>query len=243
MRNGTGNRGFSRRKTFITSERPPSEKEYPIIRSRLIEASQSKDYEEARREWDIVGVIMSDDVDSNFIERCELCNHGPLVANFVIQNMKNKNRFSVGSTCIKRFLILQGASNQAESIEIFEYRASKIIAAKNLPDLFREILAPEPSFSVIDRFRKASAKYLGTDKFQQVPRDTWDAYINYLMGENKNPEDIRRVNLALNDPGKLIKRKKTRLTAPSEEIGHWGPKKRSRVTTTLRSSKDDRPGR
>lgn len=68
--------------------------------------SLSKDYDEARFEWELKSIIAEGD--EGFSNICELCGNPHLKVNFIIHNPLTGNDLSVGSTCIVRFGIVKG---------------------------------------------------------------------------------------------------------------------------------------
>lgn len=111
---GLLNRVYSRqRKSDVEVEalRNPKANVIPSI----IQHSNSDNYEDARREWALHGII--DSQSPEFTDHCEICNSQLHKRNFLLKNDDGKKEIKVGSVCIKRFLILSGLNSQEETIQ------------------------------------------------------------------------------------------------------------------------------
>ena len=64
---------------------------------RVIEVSDSKDWQEAKKEWEIISVYEDDDYDT-----CT-CGHYPIKEIIIIQNIRNNNELIIGNCCINKF--------------------------------------------------------------------------------------------------------------------------------------------
>lgn len=102
------------KKALNRGEGEPSKRDFPLIKAKLVAHSTSDDYKKAKHEWQFIGIVEEDDV-ARFTNRCELCNQAGLRLNFEIYNSDTNKSLLVGSTCIGRFIILKGTSNEAES--------------------------------------------------------------------------------------------------------------------------------
>lgn len=203
-----GNSRWSQLLHLVRGEEKPRQLDSPLIKRRITRASHAKTYEEARREWRYTNVILEDDED--FVERCELCNQPGLRANFVIVNIKTSNNFKVGSTCIKRFIILEGAETQEESNEMFEAQALKMMAGRHLAEKYLpQLLDPVPSPQAVTDFREASKVFLGSLEQLRLDSATWENYLTALFGDKRPQEIINRVRIALFYPAKLYPRRRS----------------------------------
>lgn len=80
----------------------------------LASSVDQRDFANAKKEW-----VITDKVIDNYLllnsdcqlPFCELCHHEKLRWQFEIQNINNRNRLLVGSTCITKFDIPVSASN------------------------------------------------------------------------------------------------------------------------------------
>lgn len=68
------------------------------LQSEILKRSQATDWELARKEWFLAGIIMSD-----VAEIC-LCGHSPIVEICTIRNRVTGKLVDVGNRCVKRFL-------------------------------------------------------------------------------------------------------------------------------------------
>lgn len=64
----------------------------------IIALSNSQNWDEAKLEWDLKEVYMSDDP-----ETC-LCGHNPIIEVCVLRNKLNGNETIVGNSCVKKFI-------------------------------------------------------------------------------------------------------------------------------------------
>ncbi len=68
---------------------------FPLM-SGVVAKSESKDWDEARKEWQLVDVYESEESES-----C-LCGHFPIKEICVLRNEKNNNEIDVGNCCVKK---------------------------------------------------------------------------------------------------------------------------------------------
>jgi len=101
-------KGFnkSKKRNLMIKEEELNTKPGPRIIKVLTENSVSKDFEEARTEWELLGPIPSDS--DEFVGNCELCNHANYIANWFIYNPGTGRTLKVGSKCIRRFIVFKG---------------------------------------------------------------------------------------------------------------------------------------
>ncbi|WP_422444294.1 hypothetical protein [Thermoanaerobacterium sp. DL9XJH110] len=215
-------------------EKELNQRDFPLVRQRLLENSLSNNYDDACKEWDLDDIIGEDSVD--FTDRCELCNQPGLKTNFIISNNNTGKSLKVGSKCITRFLILPGASNHQESAEIFEHKKQEIINIRILQTYLGPVLCEQPTSLEVYRFKNASKNFLGSLNASEINPIRWQKYITALFGKN-NPEQklLERVKQVLF--GK-VKVKKEKLET-GEKAGHWSSiikVKKTRVQTTLSKS-------
>ncbi len=87
-------------------------KALPIIQRNLINKSFSNDFDEARTEW-----VYETDIakgGEHFSTHCELCNQRLYNENYVIRNEKTGSHLQVGSSCITRFVLINGLTNSED---------------------------------------------------------------------------------------------------------------------------------
>lgn len=229
------------RKQMRIDTHEPDKRDFPLIRTRILEASLSEDFEEARREWEFINII--DDSDERFTDQCQLCNQKGLKDNYEIVNSGTGIKFLVGSRCIKRFLILKGATSEAESIDLFTAQESKIFAKKRLQALLASILMV-PTFRELMQFREASKTVLGSLDNKAVSGSVWIDYIHFLLGPLPQKEHIDRIKAALFDH-KAVPIKKIDMKSMTEEEARLAMRKKAkaRVRTTLSKSSLYKPDR
>lgn len=75
------------------------------LKTRIIELSTSKNWQEAKSEWDLVTIFRTTEP-----ETC-LCDHNPIFEVCVIRNSSNGNEEEIGNVCIHHFLGLNTKSH------------------------------------------------------------------------------------------------------------------------------------
>ena len=184
------------------------------------------------------GILSADDPE--FEDRCELCNHTGLKTDFVIVNLINGRTLKVGSQCIKRFLILNGANSLEESKDLFRHREMQLFAAKNLQNLIATVLSDLPPVNAVVRFKKESVKILGTLNNLKIEKPVWDAYVKMLFGTNTpKTEALDRIKKVLFDKVPMKRPK----MGTGEKEGHWAgtmKTRKARVEMTLARSESYR---
>lgn len=121
----------------------PSPDPPACVVKRLLAASASGGFEAARREWEYRGEILEEG-HPEFSRECDLCGPKELMrANYLIRNVLNGRILKVGSVCVKRFLILDGASSVAESAALFDRRTALAEFGRRLQGLIADLGADE----------------------------------------------------------------------------------------------------
>lgn len=225
-----------------TAEPTQSRRDFPLVKSRLLACSTSNVYEEARREWRL-GDIYEEGSDS-FIDRCELCNQPNLRRCYEVLNPETDGRFLVGSTCIRRFLILRGTDSSEETGRLLDQRTKQLGAVRRLQEVLPAILT-EPAPNQLHSFREASRAILGNLEHKSVTAQPylWARYLSALLGSNRPQWQVDRVRAALFAPHTILT-KAVRLRATDDSIGQWASttkSKRTRAQVTISPSTGDRP--
>lgn len=148
------------KRTLSTGEGEPPKRDFPMIKRRIVENSKGSIYEEAKYEWDYTGLIQEEEVEK-FTDQCELCNQRPLRVNFQITNESTKKSLLVGSTCIRRFLVLQGTATSAESWDYFVRETYKNVAKIEMKTIIDLLFDGTPKTKHIAQFRKMAEEVLG----------------------------------------------------------------------------------
>lgn len=206
----------------------PAKKVPKNVRENLAKYSLSKNYDEAKREWELINVITV--TEQGFVESCELCNHKPLKANYIIKNIYTEKTLKVGSICILRFLLINGAQSITENYNIFFHMRETILARKALQNLLAKILE-KPNIKDVRRFRNISKKILGTLNIKEISPESWEKYLNVVFGEKIRPlEAINVVRTTLFNPRQF----KFKITIDThEEEGHWAHRIKSKPKNIL----------
>lgn len=230
---------MSRRSNYTvkrrTEEAEAPKRDFPLIRKNIMENSSSEEFEEARREWEFTAILQEDEPE--FVDHCEICNSANLEANYKIMNQVSRKSFLVGSSCIKRFIILGGAQSQEESNAIFEHQKKKHEGAKALQYLLSKVL-DTPTINELRKFRNISFFILGSKDNRLISAFAWDEYLALLFGPNASKETklAQRISQALFDHKNVRVKKIDRSTGQKE--GSWANKTRSktRANTSLSNS-------
>lgn len=231
------------KQTINNGEAEPPKRDFPLIKKRLVRKSKGKNYEEACREWEFIGLVEEEEVE-NFNGNCELCNQGGLKLNFRIYNPNTQSFFSVGSTCIKRFLIFKGTSSLNESWDYFIGAAHRFASYKDLEKLLPDVLRDRPLSKDVMLFRKISKEILGSYDNVKVSPDLWKQFIDFLLGpEHPRIEDLERkkkfnrIRDILFNP-RSVPVKKPKRVETGKASGSWASKgrRKARARTTLSRS-------
>ena len=217
----------------------------PLIKSTLISNSLFNDFDEAKAEWELVGNIPSESYD--FVENCELCNRRNYIENWVVFNPNTKKTLKVGSECIKRFIILNGARTQEDSNTFFELKERELKKEYTLRELYKAVVVEVlPLARKVNRFRGLLIQLLDDRGQRHLTND--EKGILYIIKETlkvKNPSDKEVKNLysIIHEPEKVLVQRETRKFREWKRIKEgqtWN--KQGKVTyTTLSQSEAYKP--
>lgn len=211
-------------------------RDFPMVRSKIIETSLSNNWEDAQKEWSLIDI--HEEGDQRYTDTCELCNHVGLGLNYEIYNANTQKSFLVGSDCIKRFIKLDGVETLEDSSVLFEMKSEELIAIRILQNLLPAILGvPKPQDLV--RFRRYAEKLLGSSS-QNVTKNKWDYFLKQLfLGQMPPKEKIDPIRYALFST-RSIKVQKVKLSTAAEhrKVGSWAgtSKVKTRAETSLARS-------
>lgn len=79
---------------------------FRILMETLLEASNSKEWDVAKKEWKVIGIYFVDTESTSgerFYETCS-CSHYPITEVITIKNAINKNELTVGNCCITKII-------------------------------------------------------------------------------------------------------------------------------------------
>lgn len=215
----------------------------PLMRVRLLERSKAEFYEEARFEWDLDNFIREGD--SGFSPVCDLCNNPHLKQNWIIRNIHTNMTMNVGSTCIKRFLILHGTKTQAETEKRIQLKEAEIHDELTLRGLYNLVVkAKKPYSRDFTKFRKKLMHLLEIRGWlhYRTSKEGAKTLIEVLFKIEHPPEhEIERLYLLMKEPRLIpLTREKVKRERSIKEGETW--RKRSKVTgTTLSYSEDYKP--
>jgi hypothetical protein len=205
----------------------------------MAEATGIIDFEKARMGWELSEVRENED--KNFSDRCDLCNQSGLTKNYVIEHENTRYRLSVGSKCIRKFVLFKGIGNQQDSNRYFDHKSRELYAVKSIGQLLTSIMGQAIEYSTVYQFRKRCADILDCNisDIKSVcfaSKKDWEKLIKALgstvSGGKLSEGQLDRVRLALFNPRELPFVKKKIRGDKYEGF----QKKRTRATTTLAKS-------
>lgn len=95
------------------------------LSTEIIALSQSKIWDEAKREWSLLEVYESEEP-----ETC-LCGHFPIIELCVLVNGRNQNQATVGNCCVKKFIGLP-SDKIFQAVKRIRKDASKSLNAETI---------------------------------------------------------------------------------------------------------------
>lgn len=211
-----------------------AERDYPLIKDRIVAVSEASHFEDACREWEMISIVDGDDPE--FVDRCEVCNQPGLGRNFKIRNYKTAHVYLVGSRCIKRFIILKGTENLEDSWRFFERWQKRTEAVKNLKLLAVQLVyVKRVDPAALRKFRHHAKTALGSLDQQLISKNAWKGFCDQLLAdipvEGRQPA-IDKIRMAIFAP-RFLSIDRSSMGARPENA--W-IKKRARVVTTLSKS-------
>ncbi|KJR99580.1 MAG: hypothetical protein VR68_08685 [Peptococcaceae bacterium BRH_c4a] len=172
------------KKTLAGGGEELKKRDYPMIKQVLVQNSKSNEYEKAKFEWEYTGLIQEEEVEK-FSDQCELCNQRPLRLNFQITNEETHKSLLVGSTCIRRFLILKGTSSSVESWDYFINKSYNFVSKIELSSLLPRVLEDVPETRYVVAFRDQAAEILGClEEIKLSNPNKIDEFIEGLLDES-----------------------------------------------------------
>lgn len=220
----------------------------PLTVKVLVENSLGDTYEDARLEWDLDSYQPEGGQNT-----CDLCNNPHLKKNWVIRNVNTGKTLVVGSTCIKRFIILKGTADEADTARRLDMKEKEYEREMDVRILYKSVVqGKHPFVNELRRFRKNLMQIL-EDRGLLHLRNDREGIIKLIqtvfMIDEPSEDEIERlynifnrfnhvVNISIHDKetAKLMKQE------TFEEGSTWQRKSRNRVTgTSLSSSEAYRP--
>jgi len=184
----------------------------PLVTKNIIKNSLSNDFEEAKKEWELVTHISSES--DEFVENCQLCNHKNYIENWLIQNTNTKALLKVGSDCIRRFIQFAGTANQHDSNTFFAIKEKEIGKELELRTSYKEVIgSPLPTVRAANRFRKLCKELLESrgQIYLLATIDGQYEVIQQLFRVNTPTEkEKKNFEWLMHDPPKLPVQKETK---------------------------------
>lgn len=166
------------------------------IKTRLLETSHSKEFEEARTEWIFTSTFLFEQDYGEFSSQCDLCHAVGLKVNFVVYNDQTETSLRVGTSCIQNFLLLNGVKSQADSQRLFRSQVDESMKLPGLRLAYKECLTNTPYRRNVANFTKLLKEYL-EDKGYRYPvlHDNIDHIVGWLYEPDKKFLSLPRFDL------------------------------------------------
>jgi len=204
------------------------------IVNKLLQKSKSQDFNEAKREFIIQGVVDSNGAD--FTPKCELCAQGGLKWNFILQHEETGELLRVGSTCILRFGIGKGVYDIQSGIQLLQSIVDEKELLKELRGLFGTVIPLYPEAYDVKQYVDRMRKYFSIRGIQHPTREQ---LIELIPPERTIREyDFYRLRDLWENPKAIdtIKSKRKIRTPQTPKEGQTWYKKRRHIQTTLAHS-------
>lgn len=218
--------------------RPPK----PIVIRSIVEFSSSKNYEEAKTEWELIGAI--DSTSRDFTDHCELCNAMLYKENWEIRNTMTGISLKVGSDCIRRCVVLSGTGSSEGTNQYMDNREQEWGSIKELRLTYKNVIMnPLPTARELNRFYKKLTYVL--EKRGLFPlRDDFkiedlNPIFKDIFGFNHLPSNKERFKVyqVLYDPSKIARAKETKkIHTPKYKEGDTFKKNRGVTYVSLSKS-------
>lgn len=177
----------------------------PFVKGNLLKRSMSASFDEARQEWFFVRLM--EGMEAGFSKHCELCGQCLYNENFIIENEYTQEQMKVGSTCIKRFLLLAGTSNQEDSNQYFKNKIDELKHMAKLKGLYLEVVkSKEPLPRYVNQFQRYLSNLLhnkgdfylveGLDNIKIIHQ-------KYFGNTHPTDQEVMRIFYALHMPKKI----------------------------------------
>jgi hypothetical protein len=206
-----------------------------VIR-RLLQRSQSQNFDEARREFLIQGV--QDSTSEDFSPKCELCDQGGLKHNFILEHEKTGEILRVGSRCILRFGIGKGIYDVESGRVFLQNIVDEKLLLEELRGLYGTILPLTPEAYDVKQYVDRMRKYFS---IRGIENPTTEQLLELIPPERRKTVGIYeqyRLRQLWEKPGTIdtLRTKKRIRTTQNPKEGQTWYKKRRRVQTTLARS-------
>lgn len=208
---------------------------------RIVSASRSSNFEQARREWTYTGRHLGED-EQGFPGVCELCGQPHVRQVFEIANEHTGLALWVGRQCVKHF-VLKGAETPEESQRMFERRVMQDeLLYGTLRPLAAIVLAGKADWEEVFLIQKAALQYLecrsakGVREIIERNPQRWRQFIAAIAGVEKY-EDLGRpdrilLRNAILEPKKVTKPPRVRFRNLTEREARALAARRSRAGGT-----------
>ena len=77
---------------------------FKILRETLVEASKSKEWDIAKKEWDVKEIYFVDPESTSGVHETCSCSYYPIKEVFIIKNTLNGNELTIGNHCITKII-------------------------------------------------------------------------------------------------------------------------------------------
>ena len=146
-----------------------------VVVKNLLANSVADDFEKAQTEWEYNGELIFEG-ENEFSHECGLCGPKDLMkTNHIIRNTRNGNALRVGSVCVKRFLILSGASTIEESADLFDRRTLLAHYGRKqgylIADLARDRVSEKSLILIMETFKETFPNGISSEDADIIIRE------------------------------------------------------------------------
>lgn len=214
----------------------------PSSKRKVIELSQSIEYDIAKTEWVLQNVITTDSDDYSNI--CDLCGNASLKYNFILNNPFTGHTISIGSTCIIRFGLVAGNIDVDSGVAILNNFLDEKYLLDQIRGLTRTVMTFRPEYELLGSFIKFSKQYMD---LKGIKEPTIEQLGQMAFGElwdekSKSVFEPNRLYAIWYTPSIIepVKTQKLRKERQIKEGTTWGHKRRKGafITDTFGRSED-----
>lgn len=168
---------------------------FKILRETLLEASKSKEWDTAKKEWDVKEIYFVDPESTSgesFYETCS-CSHYPIKEVITIKNTLNKNELTIGNCCITKIKEDKNENKRHRSIfnALKNKKINKVLIETSY---YQDHFVSKAEFDfMINVFRK---KRFHNDIYEKLKDRILRLYtVKYKKNQNKDCQELNLMKL------------------------------------------------
>ena len=226
------------RKIVIKDDARELSKPSKRIEHVLVQKSLALLFNEAKEEWSVNEIVMEGS--EGFRTHCELCNTSGLKYNFVLSNSLTGEKLHVGSTCIIRFGVGKGIMDRDSGRVMLQNMADEYLLLHEIQTHVAGVMIFAPDPLELKRFCENLRKLMS---LRGIVTPTNEQLKEIFWGDNSSTMDdkykLARMRVLWDKPGVIetMKRSRTNVPANPKEGSTFGYKRRTRVRTSLGTSR------